>query len=1190
MLTSKDEAPRILSIRSLGRSADSLVIEGSVNGTPTTFTVDTGAVVSLIRANTVDARNILPLSRRVSLRTVTGDSANVYGEMEVELRLGRMKLYHRVLVADIEDEFILGMDVIKQHGFTFDNKLNILKLGTEEFVLSNTIDEAPIKVKAAKMFRISGNSEKIIFGKLEKNSGSCVGLVQHHNQNNRLLIARSLVSSTGEIPIRVANIFPNNVKINKDDEIAIFEPVKWVARCEEDDKLPSERTSASLKIPEQFLKSWEHLSLEDQEKAKQFVTEHSGIFESEKGNTGRTNVIQHQINTGTAYPIRQPPRRLPVAKHQEVQSLVDKMLSDGVIEESSSPWSSPVVLVTKKDGTTRFCVDYRKLNDVTKKDSYPLPRIDDTLSTLAGSQWFSTLDLKSGYWQVGIHEQDKEKTAFSTGTGLYHFNVMPFGLCNAPATFERLMEIVLRGLTWKTCLVYLDDVMVMGKTFDEHLDNLREVFSRISKAHLKLNPKKCSLFQKRVEFLGHVVSPEGIHTDERKIDAIRNWPRPRDKHELRSFLGLCTYYRRFVEGFASIAAPLHKLTEDKAAYQWNTDCEQSFRKLKASLCSSPILGYPEQQGKFILDTDASNTGIGAVLSQVQNGEERVIEYYSRVLSKPERNYCVTRKELLAIVKSVNHFHKYLYGQEFLVRTDHAALKWLMEMKQPEGQIARWLEKLQQYHFKIKHRPGKLHNNADALSRRPCKEECKHCLRVEQREGIITIRRTMFSENQEWTTGQLRDAQLKDSDIEPFLRLKENNEARPSWTDISEKGLTFKALWAQWDSLLIENGLLKRAWESADGKELKTQLIVPKEKISEVLEEMHGGKSGAHLGVNKTLEKIRNRFYWVNYCQDVKSWCRQCSKCAASQGHNTRSKGKMRKYNVGLPFERIAIDVAGPFPMTLKGNKYILVVMDYFSKWPEVFAIPNQEASTIADVLVENVFSRFGVPMELHSDQGRNFESKLFQRLCDLMGIHKTRTTALHPQSDGMVERFNKTIEDHLSKVVEGHQQDWDQYLPLFLMAYRSAVHDTTGMTPAMVLFGRELRLPCDILFGCPDREPSNVEDYTDELREKLLDIHELVRKKMDIASDRMKTRYDLKANSTGFHQGDKVWLWNPQRKKGISPKLTPAWEGPYVVVKRINDVVYRIQRSPKSKMKVVHLDRLKAYHTSEREADRDDQR
>ncbi|GBM26318.1 Retrovirus-related Pol polyprotein from transposon 297 [Araneus ventricosus] len=399
-------------------------------------------------------------------------------------------------------------------------------------------------------------------------------------------------------------------------------------------------------------------------------------------------MTQHRINTGDHPPIKQYPRRLPLARKEEADNLVKEMVDNGIIEESSGPWASPIVLVKKKDGSTRFCVDYRKLNEITKKDSYPLPRIDDTLDALNGSQWFTTLDLKSGYWQVEIRPEDREKTAFTTGQGLWQFKVMPFGLCNAPATFERLMETVLRGLSSEACLVYLDDIIIVGRTFEEHLNNLREVFQRLQKANLKLNPKKCRFFQKEVAYLGHVTSAEGVKTDPEKIKAVVVWPRPDKIHDLRSFLGLCTYYRRFVRNFSAIARPLHKLTEAKSNFNWTDECEKSFNSLKQALTSSPILTYPRTDKDFILDTDASNEGIGAVLSQNTGNEERVIAYFSKSLGKPERNYCVTRKELLAIVKSIEHFHHYLYGRKFPLRTDHASLRWLLNFKEPEGQIAR----------------------------------------------------------------------------------------------------------------------------------------------------------------------------------------------------------------------------------------------------------------------------------------------------------------------------------------------------------------------------------------------------------------------------------------------------------------------------------------------------------------------
>ncbi|UYV61126.1 K02A2.6-like, partial [Cordylochernes scorpioides] len=924
--------------------------------------------------------------------------------------------------------------------------------------------------------------------------GSGVGLIEPTcDARQNLLVARAIVKTADKkVPVRLANVFPSGISIRKGDFLAVCSPISRIATTEGTNCQSRVNRVGQTKL-EIDLKD---LTEDEARMARAFIKKNQDAFSTGNGKLGRTDLVQHKIYTGNARPVRQPPRRVPMAKRDEVVGLLHKLKQDGVIEESNSPWSSPVVLVTKKDGSTRFCVDYRKLNEVTKKDSYPLPRIDDTLTTLAGSSWFSTLDLKSGYWQVGVHPADREKTAFSTGNGLYQFTVMPFGLCNAPATFERLMELVLRGLTWKTCLVYLDDVMVMGRTFGEHLKNLQEIFNRFKAANLGLNPRKCQLFQKKVEFLGHTVSAKGIQTSESKILAIRDWPKPKDKHELRSFLGLCTYYRRFVEGFADIAAPLHRLTEAKSTFHWNQDCENAFVTLKGGLCSSPVLVYPQPGMRFVLDTDASNSGIGAVLSQTPAWE------------KTSQCGCAVQKTL---------------------------------------------RKLQ------------------ALRK------------IDKNESEATSRGTTVVPSDEWTPASCRASQQQDLNIGPILESKENGNLRPSWEIISDKSPALKALWAQWDSLRVENGLLKRVWESADGRSTKMQLVVPEVKIPCVLREVHSGASGSHFGVTKTLRKVRERFYWVYCREDVENWCRRCTTCAASKGPQTRSRGKMREYNVGAPFERIAIDVAGPFPVTEDGNKYLLVAMDYFTKWPEVYAIPNQEAATVARVLVDNLICRFGVPLELHSDQGRNFESEIFRELCQVLGIWKTRTTPLHPQSDGMVERFNKTMVEHLSKVVEQNQRDWDRRLPLFLMAYRAAIHETTGQTPAKVMFGRELRLPCDLEFGTPGGPPVEVTSYVGELRGVLSETHKLVREKIQLASHRMKTHYDLKANHEGFKENDLVWMFNPKRKRGLSPKLTPMWEGPYKVVKRINDLVYRIQRSSKAKPRVVHLSRLALFQGEQSE-------
>ena len=429
-----------------------------------------------------------------------------------------------------------------------------------------------------------------------------------------------------------------------------------------------------------------------------------------------------------------------------------------------------------------------------------------------------------------MEESDREKTAFSTGCGLWQFTVMPFGLCNAPATFERLMELVLAGLPWSVCLLYLDDILVHAKTFEEEIANLREVFGRFRAANLKLNPKTCELFRQKVLYLGHIVTQEGISTEPSKVEAVISWPTPMNKRELRGFLGLCSYYRKFIKSFSDVAGPLYKLIEKETVFAWTEQCKEAFDELKCRLTTAPVLAYPIASGKFTLDTDASEKGIGAVLSQEQNGQERVVAYFSRSLNRRERNYCVTRKELLAVVKATEKFHYYLYGQRFVVRTDHASLKWLFNFRQPEGQIARWLQKLQEYDFEIVHRAGRSHVNADALSRRPCYESaCKFCSALEDKDNESqkirgreersmlengTSRGMTFEAQDEllfqiWTKGELRTKQLEDPHIKPLIEW--NISGRPEWQEVSCMSPVTKSYWAQWESIEMVDGILYRRW-------------------------------------------------------------------------------------------------------------------------------------------------------------------------------------------------------------------------------------------------------------------------------------------------------------------------------------------------------------------------------------------
>ncbi|KRZ69679.1 Transposon Ty3-G Gag-Pol polyprotein [Trichinella papuae] len=824
---------------------------------------------------------------------------------------------------------------------------------------------------------------------------------------------------------------------------------------------------------------------------------------------GRTNLVQHQIATAGARPVKQPPRRLPHSQRAEMDQLIREMLRSGVIEPASGPWSSPVVLVRKKDGSHRFCVDYRKLNAVTRIDAQPIPRIDDTLDALAGAQWFSTLDLASGYWQVEVAERDREKTAFSTPMGLFQFRVMPFGLCNAPATFQRLMETALRGLTWKACLVYLDDIIVFGKTEKEHLERLEEVLSRLRAVGLKVKPGKCQLMRRSVRYLGHIVTQHGIGTDPEKTAAVQQWPVPR-------------------ANFAGVVKPLHALTKKGEKWHWDQKEEEAFNLRKRALVIPLILAHPNFDLPFLLYVDASEDAIGAVLSQQDERDPQVVvAYASRSLSRAERSYCATRREMLALVWARWHFQPYLYGRKFTARTDHNSLKWFQNFRDPEGQVARWLEKLAEFDFEVVHRPGKKHHNADALSRRACRQ---------RPHGGYGVRLS-----------------------------------QPRWT-VAEGGRTAHA-----GPGVDQKGDV--ATPGSRGHSLDEEPMEPARQNSPA-----GGDCVSHVGDPltqenpggaKTLAKVRQRYYWPQQREDVEDWCRACQTCAARAIPTRKLQAPMKLQPVSHPFQRVAMDLVGPLEETQSGNRYILVVCDYFSKWPEAFPLPNAEAHTVATALVNGVFCRYGAPETLHSDQGRNFESELVKEVCQLFGVTKTRATVYHPQSDGLVERMNRTLLDMLAKTSIDHPEDWDVYLDRVLLAYRTSVHCTTGTTPSRVLFGRELRLPVDLMYGVPtDAQVRSAGEYVQHLRRDLERVYEVVRKKAGREQRRQKAWKDRKAYGHVYEPGDQVWMQLPTKTK-----LGAYWDGPYQVQRKLDWNTYRIEKVGGGRERlVVHFDRLKPYH------------
>ncbi|CAH8642613.1 unnamed protein product [Dicrocoelium dendriticum] len=896
----------------------------------------------------------------------------------------------------------------------------------------------------------------------------------------------------------------------------------------------------------------------------QLIRSKEAAFAWEGSLPGRTNTICHQIDTGTAEPITQRPRRVPTQYREELRKMIEDMLDAKIIIPSKSPWSSPIVLVKKKNGSLRLCIDYRKLNDVTRKDSFPLPRIDDTLEALSGAQWFSTLDLASGYWQVEIDPKDREKTAFIIPSGLYEFQTMPFGLTNAPATFQRLMQIVLRTLIPNQCLVYLDDVIVHGRSLEEHLDNLGLVLQHLHDAGLKLKPQKCQLLKRQVTFLGHIITPSGIQSDPSKVETIQGWPVPTSAEDVRQFLGLASYYRRFIRNFADIAGPLHRLTEKGRTFNWTPQCAKAFEFLRRALTNSPILSFPDlspSAGQFILDTDASDTGIGAVLSQVgSDGLEHVIAYGSRCLSKPERNYCVTRKELLALVVYTKHFRHLLLGQRFVVRTDHQALKWLQSFRDPEGQVARWQELLQEYNFECVHRPGRQHCNADALSRRGGKHHinCPSC--SQHRIDIVSLDN---SDSTEWATLQKDDPELKLI----YHRLVTDG-IKPSRAEMAGFSWEAHCIWSAWSRLTIHDEILYYQYGSGYVK----RIVVPQSRVNAVLKELHAELG--HPGQRKMEEAVSQRFWWPDQRRDIVNFCNSCQECLRAKPPQQPHRAPLQPIATGYPNQIVAVDIVGPLPETPRGNRFVLVMVDHFTKWCEAVPLSCTNATMVARNIFEQWITRWGAPEQLHSDRGSNFESIIVSEMCHLLNIRKTRTTAYHPQGNGAVERANRSLKALLKAFTdENGSREWDIALPHCLLAYRATIHSSTGHSPHLLVTGREMRLPFDLTLPRLATDPLLATEYATNLRNDLLRAHQLARDSLANAQKHQKDYYDLRVHGHPVQPGQLVYLHCPTPPVGTSAKLHKVWHGPIVVDEVYDDLTCRV--TDRGRSFVVHFNRLK---------------
>ena len=1127
----------IKSIRATRKLPDGVYIRGSVQGYPLLFTTDTGASKTIISKRIYDTMredDRPQLGKSSKLVGASGNEIHGQGKGLFSIKLGTVQLETEAIVADIDDDGLLGVDVL-QNGVSGPTDLllskGVLKVHDQEVpIIQVGIQNRIRKVTAADHFVIPAQCESVVNVYVERQEYDdftseteyLIEPTDHFKETYPLCMASTLVdiNKACTCKVRILNPFPTAMSIKQDAVVGQAEAIQGRPKilAEQENKEDIENFCRIRRVD--FMKTNHELSnrspvdeyvgtdkdptylpehlkqlhdratkdLDDVEKQKVtcLLNKFKDIFSKGEWDLGLTHLAEHAINTGNADHIKQAPRRVPLAYAEKEKQAIEELKAKGVIRESVSPWASPIVLVSKKDGGVRPCVDYRKVNELVKPDGFPLPRIQDCLDAVAGSSLFSTFDLTSGYFQIPLKQEDIPKSAFVCKYGHFEMTRMPFGLNNSASTFQRTMEMALQGLKWITCLIYIDDIIVFGRTFEEHVQRIEQVFERIREAGLKLKPTKCNMFEQEVIFLGHVVSGEGVRPSPVNITKILDWPEPRTAKQVKQFVAMGSYYRRYVRDFASMVRPMTELTKKGKQFLWTETCQKSFEQLKKALVSSDVMGYPlNDAGEFILDVDASDIGIGGILHQIQEGRERVIAYASRALNKAERNYCITEKELLAVRFFIEYYRQYLLGRRFVVRTDHQALVWLFKLKEPSS------------------------------------------------------------------------------------------------SDMVDKSPATRHYWIIWDLLFLKNGLLYKKFVKKDGSGEHQQLVVPKELKNEVLFQMHNSVVSGHLGCKKTKEKTIQRFYWYGLKEDVLLYIRKCDICAADIKPNKMPRAPMGSLRSGAPLDCVATDYLGPFPVTDRGNRYILLLTDHFSKYVEIIAVPDMTAEVCASSVLNEFISRWGCPLTIHSDQGRTYESKVFKELCRMLEIRKSRTSVRNPRGNGQSERFNRTLLRMIKAYLCGEQKQWDRHLGCLAGAYRATPNEATKMTPNLMTMGREVRLPAELVFGSTgayqEQEITSYGDYVDKLRSRMQHAHEIARNHLASAAKRSKGIYDTKVALNRYETGDMVWCLAEARKVGVMPKLEPAYDGPYLIKRKISEINFLLQLDKTGKEKLVHHNKLKPY-------------
>ena len=845
------------------------------------------------------------------------------------------------------------------------------------------------------------------------------------------------------------------------------------------------------------------------------------------------------------------------AELRELKAQLQELLEKGFIRPSVSPWGAPVLFVKKKDGTLRLCIDYRQLNRITIKNRYPLPRIDDLFDQLKGAKVFSKIDLRSGYHQLRVRENDIPKTAFRTRYGHYEFLVMPFGLTNAPEVFMDLMNRVFKPYLDQFVFVFIDNIVIFSRSSEDHDKHLQIILKILKEKELYAKLSKCEFWLDEVDFLGHVVSTEGVKVDPSKIQAVVEWRPPNSPTKVRSFLGLAGYYRRFVKGFSIIASPLTKLLQKEVKFIWDDKCQESFETLKSLLTQAPILTLPIEGKEYVVYNDASHNGLGCVLMQ----EGKVISYASRKLKPHELNYPTHDLELAAIVFALKIWRHYLYGEKCDIFTDHKSLKYLGTQKELNLRQRRWLELIKDYDCTIDYHPGKANVVADALSQKSFASIslCPLPLLLELRAMNVCF--TLDSNG-----SVIANLQVKPILLEQVKEAQKLDEKLVKLTREVQNGEKLDFTLTEDDVLFYQN-----------------RLCVPNDDNlrRKILNEAHTSPFAMHPGGTKMYQTIKEHYWWNGMKRDIAEFISKCLVCQQVKAEHQVPVGLLQPLSMPeWKWERITMDFVSGLPRTQRNHDAIWVIVDRLTKSAHFLAIKmDYSLERLAELYINEIVRLHGIPVSIVSDRDPRFTSRFWGSLQEALGTKLKFSTSFHPQTNGQSERVIQILEDMLRACIMEFEGSWDKHLTLIEFAYNNSYQSSIGMSPYEALYRRKCRTPlCWSEVG--ERKlvgPEIVQQTEDKVK--------IIKDRLKISSDRQKSYADLKRRDIEYQVGDKVFLkvsaWKKIMRFGQKGKLSPRFIGPYEILEKVGSVVYKLAVPPKLDKiyNVFHVSMLRRYRS-----------